>query len=135
MERHRSYMSKTENGTEAALWLQLTARGPVTIVLSFLMSAVLPIHHREAQLINYMTVVIQFGSHPPIRKGANVSEIIQFIPKSERERVRLIQEARAIYDSIFPSADPVSELRDDAPVSHTVSGANASRGDGVIPSS
>lgn len=41
-----------------------------------------------------------------------MGEIIRFIPKSERERARLIREARAIYDSIFPSADPASEQRD-----------------------
>ncbi len=35
-----------------------------------------------------------------------MGEVIQFIPKSERERLRLIREARAIYESIFPSADP-----------------------------
>jgi len=33
-----------------------------------------------------------------------MGEVIRFIPKSERERVRLIREARAIYDSIFPPA-------------------------------
>jgi hypothetical protein len=33
-----------------------------------------------------------------------VSEIVRFVPKSELERARLIREARAIYDSIFPSA-------------------------------
>ena len=38
-----------------------------------------------------------------------MGEIIQFVPRSERERARLIREARAIYDSIFPSADPVGE--------------------------
>ena len=32
-----------------------------------------------------------------------MGQIIQFVSKSERERIRLIQEARAIYDSIFPS--------------------------------
>ena len=35
-----------------------------------------------------------------------MGEVVQFIPKSERERIRLIREARAIYESIFPSADP-----------------------------
>jgi hypothetical protein len=35
-----------------------------------------------------------------------MGEVIQFIPKSERERVRLIREARAIYDSIFPPSEP-----------------------------
>ena len=36
-------------------------------------------------------------------------EVIRFVPKSERERARLIRVARAIYDSIFPPADPLSE--------------------------
>ena len=64
--------------------------------------------------------------------GANVGEVIRFIPKSERERARLIREARAIYDSVFPLADPVSEQQNKAPVSHTVGGANAHRSDGVL---
>jgi hypothetical protein len=64
--------------------------------------------------------------------GANMGEIIRFIPKSERERVRLVREARALYDNVFPPADPVSEKQNKAPVSHTVSGANAHRSDGVI---
>ena len=58
-----------------------------------------------------------------------MGEIIRFVPKSERERAGLIREARAIYDSIFPPADPVSEKQNKAPVSHTVSGANAHRSD------
>ncbi len=35
-------------------------------------------------------------------QGAHVGEIVRFIPKSELERARLIREARAIYDGIFP---------------------------------
>ena len=31
-----------------------------------------------------------------------MTDIVQFVPKSELERQRLIREARAIYDSIFP---------------------------------
>lgn len=31
-----------------------------------------------------------------------MGEIVRFIPKSELERARLIREARAIYDRIFP---------------------------------
>ena len=61
-----------------------------------------------------------------------MGEVIRFIPKSERERARLIREARAVYDSIFPPADPVGVQRDKAPVSHTVSGANAHRSDRVL---
>jgi len=31
-----------------------------------------------------------------------MGEVIRFVSKAERERARLIREARAIYDSIFP---------------------------------
>ena len=58
-----------------------------------------------------------------------MGEVIRFVPKSERERDRLIREARAIYNSIFPPADPVSENRNNAPVSHRVSGAHTYRRD------
>jgi hypothetical protein len=61
-----------------------------------------------------------------------MGEVIRFVPKSERERARLIREARAIYDSLFPPADPVGEQQDKAPVSHPVSCANAHRSDGVL---
>ena len=60
-----------------------------------------------------------------------MGEIVRFSPKSERDRARLIREARAIYDSIFPPADPVSGQQDRAPVSHAVSGANTHL-DGVL---
>lgn len=43
-----------------------------------------------------------------------MGQVIQFVSKSERERVRLIQEARAIYDSIFPPADPAGERQHNA---------------------
>jgi hypothetical protein len=64
--------------------------------------------------------------------GANMGEVIRFVPKSERERARLIREARAIYDSIFPPDGPVSEQQDKPPASHTVSGVDAYRSDGVL---
>ena len=60
-----------------------------------------------------------------------MGEIVRFVPKSERERARLIREARAIYDSIFPPADPMGQQQDNAPVNHTVRGANA-HSDGVL---
>jgi len=47
-----------------------------------------------------------------------VAEVVQFVSKSELERARLIREARAIYESIFPPAEkPVTEPReqDDTP--------------------
>jgi hypothetical protein len=59
-----------------------------------------------------------------------MAEVIRFVPKSERERIRLIRQARAIYDSIFPPADPVREQK--APTSRMVSGGNTPRKDGVL---
>jgi hypothetical protein len=61
-------------------------------------------------------------------------KISRFVSKSERERARLIREARAVYDGIFPPADPVGERQDKPPKSHTFSGANAHRSDGVLQS-
>ena len=61
-----------------------------------------------------------------------MGKVIRFTSRSERELIRIIREARAIYDSIFPPADPVRELRDKAPISQTVSGANAHRSDGGL---
>ena len=61
-----------------------------------------------------------------------MGDIVRFVPKSERERARLIREARAIYDSIFPPADPVSEQRDATSVSQIVSGTNAYHTDGDL---
>lgn len=43
-----------------------------------------------------------------------MGQVVQFVSKSERERIRLIQEARAIYDSIFPPADLAGERHDKA---------------------
>ena len=61
-----------------------------------------------------------------------MGEVIRFVQTSERERARLIREARAIDDSIFPAADPVSEQRDKTPISHTLSSSNAHRSDGRL---
>jgi hypothetical protein len=40
-----------------------------------------------------------------------MGEVIRFVSKAELERARLIREARARYDSIFPPADSISEQR------------------------
>ena len=61
-----------------------------------------------------------------------MGEVIRFVPKSERERARLIREARAIYDSVFPPSDPVREHRDKASASHMRTGADAYRGEGGL---
>ena len=54
-----------------------------------------------------------------------MGEVVQFVSKRERERIRLIREARAIYDSVFPSAAPVSERRDEARVAPATRGGDA----------
>ncbi|MDH2349573.1 hypothetical protein QCM77_15285 [Bradyrhizobium sp. SSUT18] len=41
-----------------------------------------------------------------------MSNIVRLVPRSELERIRLIREARAIYDSIFPPTDAVGEPPD-----------------------
>jgi hypothetical protein len=55
-----------------------------------------------------------------------MGEVIQFIPKSERERIRLIREARAIYDSIFPPSEPET--------ANHAAGSEAYRHDGAFRS-
>jgi hypothetical protein len=61
-----------------------------------------------------------------------MGEVIRFVPMSARERAHLVRVARAMYDSIFPPADPVGEQRDKAPIGHTVRGASAYRSDEVL---
>jgi hypothetical protein len=58
-----------------------------------------------------------------------MGEVITFVSKSERERLRLIRQARAFYDSIFPPID-----QDRKPASDAVSYVKADRSDGVLPS-
>jgi hypothetical protein len=33
-----------------------------------------------------------------------MGEVVRFVPKSELERNRLVREARAIYESVFPTS-------------------------------
>jgi hypothetical protein len=61
-----------------------------------------------------------------------MGEVIRFVSKSERERIRLIREARALYESVFPSAEPLSAQREDIPAAHAGSGADGRRSDGGL---
>ena len=61
-----------------------------------------------------------------------MGEVIQFISKAERERIRLIREARAIYDGVFPPSDTVNEQRDNTPIVLSVNGAKVHRGGEVV---
>jgi hypothetical protein len=58
--------------------------------------------------------VIVGASAPISALEPQMGEVIRFVPKSEIERARLIREARAIYDRIFPAADSADAQRDDA---------------------
>ena len=58
-----------------------------------------------------------------------MGEVIPFISRAERERIRLIREARANYDSVFPPSAPITEQREKA----SISGANVRRGDEILP--
>jgi hypothetical protein len=57
-----------------------------------------------------------------------MGDISRLIPKSELERLRLIREARAIYDSIFPPATSVGEQSDGRSTHSTLP-----RSSGLIP--
>lgn len=61
-----------------------------------------------------------------------MGEIIQFVQTYELERARLIREARAIYDSVFPRFDPNREYRDRASMSHIRVSTNVHRGEGIL---
>jgi hypothetical protein len=59
-----------------------------------------------------------------------MGEVIRFIPKAERERIRLIRAARAMYDSVFPSTNSVNAPWDKTPI--TVNAAAVRHGDQVL---
>ena len=61
-----------------------------------------------------------------------MGEVIKFVSKSERERIRLIREARAHYESVFPSTNPATAQRDDAAAAPAAGGVNTRRGDGSL---
>jgi hypothetical protein len=69
----------------------------------------------------------------PNMPGASGGKIIRFVSRSERERARLIREARAIYDRIFPPADPLGAQKDKVRGGHPATDiVNPSRGEGVL---
>ena len=57
-----------------------------------------------------------------------MGEVVRFIPKAERERIRLMREARALYDSVFPPTKSVNAQRDKTPVTRPVNGARLHHG-------
>ena len=58
-----------------------------------------------------------------------MGEVIRFVSRSEKERSRLIERARAIYESVFPSVDPQQW----APALHPAKVANVRRIEERLP--
>ena len=58
-----------------------------------------------------------------------MGEVIPFISRAERERIRLIQEARTNYESVFPQSDPLTEQRGES----SITAASVRRGDVALP--
>ncbi|MBR0842135.1 hypothetical protein JQ607_18200 [Bradyrhizobium liaoningense] len=48
-----------------------------------------------------------------------MADIVRLVPKAELERLRLIREARAIYDSIFPPTALIGEQPHGCPAQST----------------
>jgi len=61
-----------------------------------------------------------------------MDEVILFVSKAQRERARLIREARAIYDSIFPADVPAGKRQDEITSGQTLNVTNSSR-EGAVP--
>jgi hypothetical protein len=52
--------------------------------------------------------LLESGNSSNLR-SRRMGEVIRFVPKAELERARLIREARANYESIFPRTEQASE--------------------------
>jgi hypothetical protein len=68
-----------------------------------------------------------------LRQEANMGEVVRFVSKAERERLRLIREARAMYDSVFPSSPSINAHRDKPTIAQTVNGSDVRYGDNNLP--
>ena len=61
-----------------------------------------------------------------------MGEVVRFVSKAERERLRLIREARAMYDSVFPPSNSLSDQRDNTSIAHTANRPNVQHGDNIL---
>jgi len=59
-----------------------------------------------------------------------MGEVIRFISRSERKRIRLIREARATYESVFPSTTSITEQGEKAPIGDAINPVNAYHNNG-----
>jgi len=60
-----------------------------------------------------------------------MGEVVRFVSKAERERLRLIREARATYDSVFPPSQSSDEQRGKTPIVHSANRPNVQHADNI----
>ena len=71
--------------------------------------------------------------HGTLHQEAKMGEVVRFVSKAERERLRLIREARAMYDSVFPSSPSINAQRDNTTIAQTVNGSDVRHGENSLP--
>jgi len=62
-----------------------------------------------------------------------MGEVVRFVSKAERERLHLIREARAMYDSVFLSPQSINAQRGKTTIAQTVNGVDVRHGDNSLP--
>ena len=99
-------------------------------------------HDLEGLLPICASVDAWFQSHlltktPPTRgtlhQEAKMGEVVRFVSKAEREQLRLIREAHAMYDSVFPSSPSINAQRDNTTIAQTVNGSDVRHGEDSLP--
>jgi hypothetical protein len=68
-----------------------------------------------------------------LQQEANMGEVVRFVSRAERERLHLIREARAMYDSVFPSSQSINAQRDKTTIAQAVNGLDVRHGDNSLP--
>jgi hypothetical protein len=66
----------------------------------------------EAETVESHAAHSQLAQSVTSGRSKDMGEIIRFVPRAELERARLIREARAIYDSIFPADESAIAQRE-----------------------
>ena len=99
-------------------------------------------HNLEGLLPICAPVDAWFPSHLPtetppergkLNQEANMGEVVRFVSKAEREQLRLIREARAMYDSVFPSSPSINAQRDNTTIAQMVNGPDVRHGENSLP--
>ena len=121
-----SAVTEEREAQSKAYYFFVTALQSVKVEAEFLKTKWNDFHHRMAESFSNSESCFYVS-------GTNMGgDVIRFVPKSERERARLIREARTIYNSVFPPADPVNEEQNKVPATHLISDANIYGSDGGL---